>query len=503
MEAQLDDYLALAETSPASHFGTCVEILDKSNELIHPKPNILQERMSAAYEACMILGIPCRMVVVKPRQVGCSTFATHIGYHHCQQRRITGIVISDLTRNSQKLLEKVRDYQYRDKYPWPNKMHEKAGVITWSNGSELVIDSAENPKAGIGQTRQFAHVSEIGKWQKSGAKQDKKLMEALLPSISKKPGTVVIAESTPEGASGWLYDTYAGGREKSGALFLDDFIRLYTETGEVPGNGWIKVFAGWFEFSEHTHPVNEYQVEKIKTTLSDRETDGITKYGWTWGQLAWRRFTIANETSGEEAFDEYYPEDDHRCWLVSGRPRFSMTAISAMERDSSGIRPERGFLNLQDNDSVTWSASREGAGDIEIYERPKQDCRYLVSCDPATGADQTESKDPDNHSVLVFRAPYATETGLERPTKLVARVRPPFQGESDLVANHIVNLSLFYGRCLVCLEVNMGLHILELIRHRGLPLYHRDVANDMGRGKSRKIGFKLKDANLRLSLIHI
>lgn len=498
-----EDVYAIARSSPVSHFATCVQILDKQNELISPRPNILQRRMSEAYETLMLLGLPARILVCKPRQVGCSTFATHIGYHHCRKNHTTGIVISDLSRNSQKLLEKTRDYQHRDRLDWGNTMREKAGVLSWSNGSELVVDTAENPKAGIGQTRQLAICSEVGKWPKSGVKNDKRLMEAMLPSISKKPGTVVIAESTPEGSSGWMYETYMGTQTRPGAMFLDEFLEELERTKKIPGNGWVKVFAAWWEFEEHSLAVNENQVERLKATLTDEEAEDVKRYNLTWGQLAWSRYIMDSECSGSrEAFLEYYPPNDQVCWLVSGRPRFAMAAIAMMERQSRGVHPETGFLAYQDNDEVTWTKANDGRGDIEIWEPPREGMRYLVSCDPATGVDQTESKDPDRHSILVFRAAYATETGQDQPIRLVARVRAPFQGESDQVAGHIVNLSLFFGRCLVVLEINMGLHILELIRFAGVPLYHRIVNDDLSRGtKSKKIGFRLKDANLRRSVV--
>jgi len=498
-----EDVYAIARSSPIAHFATCTQILDKSNELISPKPNILQRRMSEAYEALMLLEIPARIIVCKPRQVGCSTFATHIAYHHCRKQRTTGIVISDLSRNSQKLLEKVRDYQFRDRMDWGVGMRERAGTINWTNGSELDIDSAENSKAGIGRTRQLAICSEIGKWPKTGIKNDKRLMEAMLPSIAKKPGTVVIAESTPEGSSGWMYETYMGAKDRPGAMFLDDFIEEYERTGKVPGNGWVKVFGAWWEFEEHQIPVNEYQVERMKATMTESEAEEVKAHDLTWSQLAWRRYIIDSECSGSEsAFFEYYPPNDQICWLVSGRPRFNMGAIAMMERQGQGVRSDVGFLTPQWNETVTWAKARDGRGDIEIWEPPREGMRYLVACDPATGVDQTESKDPDRHSVLVFRAAYATETGEDQPIRLVARVRAPFQGESDQVAEHIVNLSLYYGRCLVVLETNMGLHILELLKDRGVPLYHRIVNDDLSKGtKSKRIGFKLKDANLRRSVV--
>ena len=201
-----EDLGVMAMRSPAVHFASCVRIQNKDNEPIQPVPNILQLRMSEVYEVCMEMGVPCRMIVCKPRQVGCSTFGSHIVYHHGMRWTTAGITISDVSKNSQKLMMKVRDYATVDRFPWRIKMSRDAsGELGWTNGTRWEIDSAENWKAGIGDTRQAFHASEVGKWPKTGVKNDKRVMSAVLPSIS-KGRSVVIAESTPAGAGGDDFD---------------------------------------------------------------------------------------------------------------------------------------------------------------------------------------------------------------------------------------------------------------------------------------------------------
>ena len=180
------DLAEMALGSPAVHFATCVTIHNKDNEVERPVPNILQLRMSQVYELCMALGVPCRMIVCKPRQVGCSTFASHIVYHHGMRYRTAGITISDKAGNSQKLMLKVRDYGVVDKFPWGiRQLKDTSQGLSWTNGTRWEIDSAENWKAGIGDTRQAFHSSETAKWPKTGVKNDKRVMAAVLPSISR------------------------------------------------------------------------------------------------------------------------------------------------------------------------------------------------------------------------------------------------------------------------------------------------------------------------------
>src|SRR5687767_3882597 len=124
--AGMDDggLLELAMLSPAAHFASCVTIKDRNNRpRENPLPKVLQQRMSTAYETLLARGVgKIRLVVVKPRQVGCSTFAQHMVYHFGRQRAVEGIVISDVKEHSEELLQKLKSYGHTDRFPWGQKM---------------------------------------------------------------------------------------------------------------------------------------------------------------------------------------------------------------------------------------------------------------------------------------------------------------------------------------------------------------------------------------------
>ena len=73
-----DELELLAMKSPATHFACFCTIKDEDNRTIQPVPNVLQLRMSEAYETLKALGVRIRLIVVKPRRAGCSSFASHI-----------------------------------------------------------------------------------------------------------------------------------------------------------------------------------------------------------------------------------------------------------------------------------------------------------------------------------------------------------------------------------------------------------------------------------------
>lgn len=503
IEGRTDEELAeICRQSPAMHFATCVTIIDRDNKpLPRPIPNILQLRMSEVYEVLRSLGTKkIWMICVKPRQVGCSTFAQHIVYHFAQslEHGAEGIVISDIKDHSEELLKKLKLYGKVDVFPWGHRMTSATkSSVAWDHGASFDVDTAENPDAGIGGTRQAAHFSEVAKWPATTVKNAEKTMAAVLPSINGNP-SVVIAESTPEGAQGWFYNTYQT------AYTLEDMLRMI-EDGTVPDECWVKVFCAWHEFEEHkrSRPLTEAEIRMLEETQTNRERAGIERYGWSWEQVAWRREKIETVCNGSESvFDCYYPEDEVSCWAASGSARFDMQKLVDMDNKARAARCESGYLTRQDNGSVIFSTTQDGSGEIKIWERPYEGLRYLVACDPATGESQTVGKDPDATSILVFRQGYF-DTKLDRwfPAKLVARVVHGFMGDDDVAGGHIDRLSRWYGGAPVALEINQGLQVLRVLKDAGVPVLKRTVESAKTRSKEEQYGYKLTNKDQRHMMI--
>jgi len=493
-----EDILALAYKSPAVHFACFVTIRDKNNRPIQPVPNILQLRMSEAYETMREMGVKVRIIVVKPRRAGCSTFGSHILYHHGQRVPCEGITISDVKEHSAELMAKIKEHHSGDSFPWGHSLvRDSTHSLAWTNGTKWTIDSAENPDAGVGGTRQLFHGSEVSKWPQTAKRNDKTTMAAVLPSLSGSD-TVGIAESTPERAAGWHYTTWGD------AVTLEDFIAMH-EAGICPEDQWVKVFAAWFEFDDNqrSQPVSEAEIVHLKRTLDARERNGIEKYGWTWEQVAWRRDTIRSICNGDpKIFDFYYPEDEVTCWLAGGSPRFDVGIINDMETVARGVIPDTGYLVTQDTGKVIYQHVRDGSGEIIVWEHPKDRLRYIVTIDPATDESQTIGADPDRHSVSVWRAGYHdAHSDVWRPVKKVARVKGPLYADGDIVAGHAVRLSRYFGNCIAVQEVNCGLDILRLLKEAGVPLYKRRPISHRTGQVVEQYGFKLNDQQERNAVI--
>lgn len=493
-----ESHFHLVAQSPLLHFETCAKIQNAvTKRLETPKANILQRRMGRAIEVLEALGVPAiRIIVTKIRQCGGSTFAVEVIYHLSQRRNLDSLILANIADNSRGILERLKTFSQNDRFPWHNPLTANMGVMRWRNGSTATITSAESMNPGISKPRQAVLFSESAKYPRGGVKDDKKIMASILPSLN--DAGLAIAESTPDGASGWHYETWQK------ALSLEAFVKAYQAGDAAPGNGWVKVFAAWFEFEENVKPVTDAVRAKIAATLTAREANGRRQYGWTDEQIQWRRSILESECNGsEDLFDEFYPEDDVSCFLSSGRPRFNVAALKRLEQQAAQATPEVGSLvEMGEDGPVDFQPDASGFGTFQIWERPKPGCSYIVWCDPATGEDQTESNDPDRHSIGVLRTSYLESTGGTHKDAVVARVRPPFTGSTGFTAECIERLSDYYGGAMVVLEINMGLHILDRLQEAGVPLYKRQEVHPYDRETPKfMFGWKLKDRDQRREIV--
>lgn len=495
----------LAGCSPAVHFETCAKIKDAKTKAFfrpdgkegRPGVNVLQSRIQEAYEVLLSLGyLAIRIIVTKIRQCGGTTVSQHIIYHLCKRQNTDALVIADTVPRAKEVMLRFKDFDRHDKFPWQNPLIPQATNMAWANGSTATITSAESRNPGIAAPRQAVLFSESCKYPRGGVVDDKDIVASVMPSLN--DAGLAIMESTPEGASGAHYDTWQG------ALPLDEFVKALERGEHRPGNGWVKVFAAWFEFVENSYPVTDAMREQIDRTLTNRERNGIDKYGWTHEQIYWRRSTLQADCGGsEDLFDEYYPEDEISCFLSSGRPRFNMASVLRLEKAAQSARKEIGTLTEQPASGVVqFIPDAQGMASFHVWERPKVGCRYIVWCDPATGEDQTESANPDRHSIGVLRCGYREESGITYPDAVVARVRPPFTGNTLLAADFITLLSRYYGNAIVVLEINMGLHFLERLQDEGIPIYQRQVIDPFERETQRMMyGWKLRDRDQRRTVV--
>lgn len=495
-EATLEQIRTLCSVDPEAWFRLYAVIKGRDGRLVAaPKPNTMQRKMFAYYRECQAKGVPCLMLVLKPRQRGASTGAAAIMYHH--KRRyglLNGTLMGDREATSDTVYELFRRYAEYDRFDWPDGL----GVLaadSKDNGTERIIlpggsiygkETAGSKSAGRGGTIQCANMTEVA-WFRDASGADPTL--GYLNSFnSESPLSLGIGDSTPNGTRGWFYDQCMA---KSGS--------------------WKLIFTAWFEFDDDVS--RPFQSEEAKAefmaNLTADEKDELKRFNKdgiiTPEKLHWRRFTIADKCQGSvDKFRQEYPSDAYECFLKSSRPRFDIARIESMTPFAESLHPIKGQAFCNPETGAAGFAP-DPNGVTEMWEGPRYGCPYLVSVDSMTGEDQvdgSDTADPDYHSIQVWRSDYIDQFGRHHLPRLVCRHKSRI--DVDLAAVEAYGLSRHYGNCMIVPEVNnCGLAIVKKLQSLGANIYRRKMVNATENKVVESLGWRTDTLTRKTIIDHL
>ena len=417
-ELTIEAIQAVAKSDFLAWWEAFTKILTKDAKLINPKANYLQKHIAQVVRWLKKNQKPIRLVVLKPRQMGSSTITSAIVTHFIRANdNSTACVLGDELDTSQNLLNMVNRYIENDEMDWDQTFSISKGEL--SNGSRIAKETANDPGAGRSMTLQALLCSEVAHYRKAGERSGEKILLAIRNCVPSSPNTIVIEESTPNGAGGVFYNTWQN------AVTFDEF-----KIGNT-GNGYIRIFAAWHDFEENKESIPE------PLELSFKEQSLKDEFKLSDEQLAWRRRVIKEKCGGDaKQFEQEYPSDPISCFLSSGRPRFDLSGIAAIEKR---IRePVYGTIDVPTSHTKPiFRACSQSESWALIWEEPMENGRYLLSVDCMTGNSQISGVDPDSHSALVLRAGYFNIDGDWIKPALVARVRPPCRVDIEIGRAHV------------------------------------------------------------------
>ncbi len=249
-----------------------------------------------------------RALILKGRQMGCSTYVGGRFYHRCSHN--AGLRVFILTHEdqaTQNLFEMVERFHNN----LPNDIKPSTGT---ANAKELIFDAldsgykigtAHTKSVGRSSTVQLFHGSEVAHWQNAEAH-----AAGVLQAIPHEPETECILESTALGIGNWFHQKW---RE--------------AERGE---SDFICIFTPWFWDDTYRVAVPD------DFALSPEEREYAERYGLDNEQMAWRRLKI-RELKDPLLFKQEYPANAAEAFQMSGHDSFIAPALVARAR---GNKPE-------------------------------------------------------------------------------------------------------------------------------------------------------------------
>lgn len=477
-------------SSWAAWFETFGWIEDKSGAVVpvgeEHRANYLQRKIDEVVCWLRERDLPVRLILLKPRQKGCSTFSTSGLYHDCSRKPTHACIVGGAHDQAANLYGMARLYAERDTFDWgfSGKPRFTDDSAKWPHGSTLVRKTGRNPEVGRSDTYQFLIATELARWAEEGVANAKQVLAGLLKCVPLRPETAVILESTAKGASGDYYDRWQS------AVEFEELQDRY-ERGENVTGVYVRVFAPWYVFEDSWIDLTDEQADKVIETLTEDERDLMHAYNLKPEQIAFRRWAIREECDKDpKIFDQDYPTTAEEAFITAGDLRFNSAGLKRLQTMSRSREPDFGVLEKQGNGRYVWRSCEKEEAMFWRWEEPREGRRYSLPADTMTGISQVSGAKPDTHSPGVMRQGYFDAQRGWQPPALVARVRPECRWDIDVLEEQIWRLSCYYGRCLIVPEENADRGLIELLKRRGANLYLREQFNEREQRITKALGWK-------------
>lgn len=476
---------------------------DRAKGVFTPKQNYLQAKAQAIVDKMQDLGLPIRIMGLKPRQKGSTTYFSSMVYTRCRRAAASAVLIGGQFSQVSECWGMMQTYNKHDRFDWKNtgEINTKAGA--WSNGSKLIGETAKDVLAGVGGTHQVVHGFEVARWAKHGVANSAEVLANILKGVPLLPDTMVILESTAEGATGDFYDRFVR------AIDGDDFLAglVTPEIGQ-----YVRCFAAWFEFDDSALRLTEERRQYIQDTIDadeeyfgerdlinvyGRDDNGVTRLGTSvtdfdvWEQLAWRRLMISEECKGDKnIFDRDYPKSWQTAFQKSGGMRFNSAGLEMMKKRTGRVVPLFGIIE-EEKRRYAFRQSDKLSATTTIFEKPINGCKYIIPVDVMTGESQVGGLDPDKHGIFVLRAGYYGPGGKYIRAATAGRLVSNMW-DIDVLEEHVWRLSRYYGGqtgAKIAIEMNQDRGLTELLKKRGANLYQREIFNQREFKMSKAFGY--------------
>lgn len=438
--------------------------------------NSAQSKLLTEIERQKSLERPIRLLHLKPRQYGATTFFSGYIYRELKRKKNRhATTISYSLASAEHIRNMAERYHKWDRLAKPTirGKSEKQWRFT-DNDSSWMIETAENVHAGHSFTNQILHASELSRWQGDA----ETLMRGLTSTIQALPDTMIVIESTANG-------------------FGDYFYHLWSEA-KGGRSTYVPIFISWLEIEKYTMPfANEKTFDgeskaSFERKLGDDERK-LQELGASLEQLHWRAFKVKELKGDTDGFKEQYPATDIEAFLSSGRPYFPVGITRKFYSLTSGQQNKRGNLKwVEYGKEVEFEEDNFGLWVVNEFPQDGYENRYVSGADPAEGKADEANKNPDFSECYVY-----DRVKKKNPAMLKARI------DTDVFEDEIYKAYVWYNQCLLCPERNNtagGAIIRGLKDREGVNLYRKVSITKINEDETEEYGFRT-DQNTREELL--
>jgi hypothetical protein len=420
-----------------------LKIIDKSGHLV---PLVANDGQLMFYNSINVQRekkLPVRIVLLKPRQVGWTTWSEAEGftdvYHIPNWNAMAVSLDSDSTDEVFGMTKR-----FHDEMPSPRPTdisRRKEIVFSKPHRSRFLSQTAG--KVGVGRSfrSQFLHCSEVAFWQNA-----KEQLAGLYQIVPDKEGTVIVLESTANGVGGAFYDTFWEAVERR-------------KKNPEDWRGFVHVFFPWYRFPEYSTPL------PTGFTMDSEEKQIQEDYKLTKEQIYWRRLKIDQMNGDVNLFKQEYPATALEAFQASGNPVFTQQMIRFQ---AARVAPTPRCCVF------TKSGVQNVKRKIDCWQvayLPKENHQYALGIDTMEGR-LSDMKDPKSNP------DYDGMAIMDRTDGVIAAIWHGRGNQADLADQALLGANL-YNEAWVAPEIPHSMVVLNKFKEAGYQnIYNRQIHDE-------------------------
>ena len=324
-----------------------------TRQLVPLRFNPAQEQLWRHIAPKLDSGDPIALIVLKARREGVSTFTEALLTATCFLNNYTqALVVAHKTVPTRRIW--AMSERFVRSSPLRSVGILKGHTIQFRH-SVLELATAGTPDAARSADLTCFHGSEIAFWR------DPSAMLAIRQCLPQEERAfyIEVDEST------------ANGMTEEGQLFYQEW-----QDAVAGKSGLTPIFLPWHTFPQYTVSNNR----PLPDLTADEELLKRDLH-LTWGQLRWRRHTMAARCQGDEdLFNQEYPATPEMAFIVSGLPFFRPSQLLWLEQHMED--GTRGRLDLSQGRIVFYP---EPKGRLRLFRPPIPGHAYVIGADSSMG----------------------------------------------------------------------------------------------------------------------
>lgn len=443
----------------AEYASLFLKIRDKSANIVPFKINMCQQIIDDVANNCVKQGRPTRIICVKGRQQGISTYSSGKMYNQTTLKpNYRSTVVSYKEDSSIEVFRMFK--RYGENMPDGMKLDvvtSNKTEVEFKTGSVASIATAGDQNLGSSFTYNYVHITELAKWENP---EDPFL--AVMQTIPDLVNTFCIVESTAAGVGDLFHKTWND-------AVMDS---IAAQRKGIPYLGFIPVFLPWYIHKEYQLPfLSKREKDEFIKNLDQRDqnhfryllnehrtfkaANGQVYEGVTLEKLKWYDYILTAKCSKNRMKRlQEYPSTPEEAFMASSQSVFPSMIVDAKIKEilANPKKVNTGSLQYShsgervvfiDDDEGFWS----------IYKPPEPDKTYIVSADVAEGL---EHGDNDSADVIC-------REDLEQVAHMATN-----KIDTDQFAKELMKISRYYNNAWINPESNNhGLSVIKRMQWEG------------------------------------